>query len=177
MDNVITCQCYGGPGYCRLGQSVSFAHNCYSISNDIEALTPFAHFSQKVFAAWALKPSVTSTNCPKVRSRQLPAGVPDHQIPAGVSYGDLMKQIFTFIIGEQTRLLGKSTIQQPDTGYAAPRGWRILPSSSRAALPHPHFRLRSKVSSSTQKTPDWRAIRASSPEDSQRTAALSNLVP
>lgn len=29
------------------------------------------------------------------------------KIPPGVSYGDLMKQVFTYIIGEQTRLLEK----------------------------------------------------------------------
>ena len=81
----------------------------YSLSNNIEALnTLLPIFSEKGVCGMGIKTKRYINELPEsVIETANRLAFPIIKIPPNVSYGDLMKQIFTFIIGEQTRLLEK----------------------------------------------------------------------
>ena len=81
----------------------------YSLSNNIEAFnTLLPIFSQKGVCGLGIKTKRYINELPdSVIQTANRLAFPIIKIPPDVSYGDLMKQIFTFIIGEQTRLLEK----------------------------------------------------------------------
>ncbi len=81
----------------------------YSLSNNIEALnTLLPIFSEKGVCGMGIKTKRYIDELPEsVIETANRLTFPIIKIPQDVSYGDLMKQVFTFIIGEQTRLLEK----------------------------------------------------------------------
>ena len=81
----------------------------YSLSSNIEALnTLLPIFSEKGVSGLGIKTKRFINELPEsVIETANRLKFPIIEIPPGVSYGDLMKQIFTYIIGEQTRLLEK----------------------------------------------------------------------
>ena len=81
----------------------------YSLSNNIEALnTLLPEFSEKGVCGMGIKTKRYINELPEsVIETANKLGFPIIKIPPSVSYGDLMKQVFTYIIGEQTRLLEK----------------------------------------------------------------------
>ena len=81
----------------------------YSLSNNIEAFnTLLPIFSQKGVCGLGIKTKRYINELPdSVIETANKLAFPIIKIPPDVSYGDLMKQVFTFIIGEQTRLLEK----------------------------------------------------------------------
>lgn len=111
MDNVITSvNVMEVPDIVDWVRSGEFLlTTAYSISNDIEAFnTLLPIFSQKGVCGMGIKTKRYIDELPEsVIETANRLAFPIIKIPASVSYGDLMKQIFTFIIGEQTRLLEK----------------------------------------------------------------------
>ncbi len=81
----------------------------YSLSNNIEAFnTLLPIFSQKGVCGMGIKTKRYINELPEsVIETANRLAFPIIKIPPNVSYGDLMKQVFTYIIGEQTRLLEK----------------------------------------------------------------------
>jgi len=81
----------------------------YSLSNNIEAFnTLLPIFSEKGVCGMGIKTKRYIDELPEsVIETANRLAFPIIRIPQDVSYGDLMKQVFTFIIGEQTRLLEK----------------------------------------------------------------------
>ena len=81
----------------------------YSLSNNIEAFnTLLPIFSEKGVCGMGIKMKRYISELPdSVIETANRLAFPIIKIPPDVSYGDLMKQIFTYIIGEQTRLLEK----------------------------------------------------------------------
>ena len=81
----------------------------YSLSNNIEAFnTLLPKFSEKGVCGMGIKMKRYINELPdSVIETANRLAFPIIEIPPDVSYGDLMKQVFTFIIGEQTLLLEK----------------------------------------------------------------------
>ena len=81
----------------------------YSLSNNIEAFnTLLPIFSEKGVCGMGIKTKRYINELPEsVIETANRLAFPIIKIPPDVSYGDLMKQIFTYIIGEQTHLLEK----------------------------------------------------------------------
>ncbi len=81
----------------------------YSISNNLEAFnTLLPKFSEKGVCGMGIKMKRYINELPEsVIETANRLAFPIIKIPPDVSYGDLMKQVFTYIIGEQTRLLEK----------------------------------------------------------------------
>jgi purine catabolism regulator len=81
----------------------------YSLSNNIEAFnTLLPIFSEKGVCGMGIKTKRYINELPEsVIETANRLAFPIIKIPPNVSYGDLMKQIFTYIIGAQTRLLEK----------------------------------------------------------------------
>ncbi len=81
----------------------------YSLSNNIEAFnTLLPIFAKKGVCGMGIKTKRYINELPEsVIETANKLAFPIIKIPPDVSYGDLMKQIFTYIIGEQTRLLEK----------------------------------------------------------------------
>ena len=81
----------------------------YSISDNLEILnTLLPKFSQKGVCGMGIKTKRYIDELPEsVIQTANQLGFPIIRIPADVSYGDLMKEIFSYIVGEQTRLLEK----------------------------------------------------------------------
>ena len=81
----------------------------YSLSDNIEALnTLLPIFSEKGVCGMGIKTKRYISELPEsVIETANKLAFPIIKIPPSVSYGDLMKQVFTYIIGEQTRLLEK----------------------------------------------------------------------
>jgi len=81
----------------------------YSLSNNIEALnTLLPIFADKGVCGMGIKTKRYIDELPQsVIETANRLAFPIIKIPQNVSYGDLMKQVFTYIIGEQTRLLEK----------------------------------------------------------------------
>ncbi|HSN94960.1 MAG TPA: PucR family transcriptional regulator ligand-binding domain-containing protein [Anaerolineaceae bacterium] len=81
----------------------------FSLSDNVEAFnTLLPMLSEKGVCGMGIKMKRYITELPEsVIETANKLGFPIISIPPDVSYGDLMKQIFTYIIGEQTRLLTK----------------------------------------------------------------------
>lgn len=81
----------------------------YSLSDNLEAFnTLLPKFSEKGVCGMGIKMKRYINELPdSVLQTANELAFPIIKIPAEVSYGDLMKEIFTYIIGEQTRLLEK----------------------------------------------------------------------
>jgi len=81
----------------------------YSLSDNVEAFnTLLPKFSEKGVCGMGIKMKRYINELPEsVIQTANELAFPIIKIPAEVSYGDLMKEIFSFIIGEQTRLLEK----------------------------------------------------------------------
>ena len=81
----------------------------YSISDNLEILnTLLPKFSQKGVCGIGIKTKRYIDELPEsVIQTANQLGFPIIRIPADVSYGDLMKEVFSYIVGEQTRLLEK----------------------------------------------------------------------
>ncbi len=81
----------------------------YSISDNLEAFnTLLPKFSQKGVCGMGIKTKRYIDELPEsvIQTANMLA-FPIILIPADVSYGDLMKEVFSYIVGEQTRLLEK----------------------------------------------------------------------
>ena len=81
----------------------------YSLSDNVEAFnTLLPKFSEKGVCGMGIKMKRYINELPEsVIETANRLAFPIIKIPPEVSYGDLMKQVFTYIIGEQTRLLEK----------------------------------------------------------------------
>jgi len=81
----------------------------YSLSNSIETFnTLLPKFSEKGVCGMGIKMKRYINELPEsVIETANRLAFPIIEIPTDVSYGDLMKQVFTYIIGEQTLLLEK----------------------------------------------------------------------
>jgi purine catabolism regulator len=81
----------------------------YSLADDIEAFnTLLPLFSERGVCGMGIKVKRYINELPEsVLQTANQLGFPIIKIPQDVSYGDLMKEIFSYIIGEQTRLLGQ----------------------------------------------------------------------
>jgi len=84
----------------------------YSLSNNLEAFnTLLPIFAEKGVCGMGIKMKRYISELPEsVIETANRLAFPIIRIPQDVSYGDLMKQVFTFIIGEQTRLLEKINV-------------------------------------------------------------------
>jgi len=84
----------------------------YSLSNNLEAFnTLLPIFAEKGVCGMGIKMKRYISELPEsVIETANRLAFPIIKIPQDVSYGDLMKQVFPFIIGEQTRLLEKINV-------------------------------------------------------------------